>query len=124
MPLKMVKTITSISTYSSKHHSIHSAKQCPISYSHSRHLISSCMSQPMSLPKDVHFDGDGAASAATGAVATARLAAARSLFRACAVHVFELHGAVPLDAAATRLLLPANAQNPWRHLETSVQVPT
>ena len=82
----------------------------------SRHLINSCMSQPMSLPKDVHFDGD---TVKPGLVR--KLGAAYALFHCVAQEVFELHGAVPLDS---HLMLPMNAQNPWKGLETSVQIMT
>ena len=70
----------------------------------------------MSLPKDVHFDGD---TVKPGQLR--KLGAAYAHFRSSAQEVFARHGAVPLDA---HLLLPVNAQNPWRAQDTAVQIMT
>ena len=70
----------------------------------------------MSLPKDVHFDGD---TIKPGLVR--KLGVAYALFRSTAQEVFQRHGAVPLDS---HVMLPVNAQNPWKTQDTSVQIMT
>jgi len=79
-----------------------------------KHLIDAVLKQPMSLPKDISYDTEIPKM-------TIRLANASNLFFDTAKKVFELHGAIQMEAPH---MLPKCEESVYKHTDNIVQVMT